>query len=243
MPEEKRYKAYIPAFDQWIEHGSCEYTPPEYKITYGPTSEEIKESWEKVWAEPCKEDWEYGSNVEFLWTPRGYVLSCRGQTWCRWIGRTEPSERPPLTDDEKKWAQFCAMVIINDLAPYYNKDGNTEDTIFRIPNKVTTFVSRLCFDGKITRTEMKQFFKEYDTCDDKTLVDLPAMKKCLYYAMGMEPPKEDVNELTAIVKDVLATVPFKGAEENRINFYIGQVMKKVKGKFNAQEIRKALDSV
>jgi hypothetical protein len=89
MPEERRYKAYIPAFDTWIEHGDGEYTPPQYTLTTWPTSEECKAQWDWICENECKEDWEYGCYVEFVWKPRGYI-SVHGNNWCRSTKRNRP---------------------------------------------------------------------------------------------------------------------------------------------------------
>lgn len=195
-------------------------------------------------------DWEFGSHVSFKFCeervaiiddvrhvyPAHWEIE-RGSRWLRWIGSTKV-ERPELTEEDKQWAHFCASVIINDLQPYRTKSMNGPP--FSIPTEVSCYVARLCYKKKITRNEMKQFFKEW--IDPPEIADeTTAIGKVLLIVCGWEPPKQNENEVLKVIREIVTTVPFKGDPKNRTNFYMGQLLKRMKGKITPQEAKELLE--
>lgn len=186
-----------------------------------PTNHDEWIAWLETWPEEL-ECW--GQRLQLVSNHDRYGGFMGWSVWPGelWVKYKDTKIESPSVDPE--FPKLCANFVLNNQ---YAK---------QIPPRVAGAILRLQYDGKISKADTKEFFKEYIEADERPMG--PAMIKVLSAVLGVEAPKQDDGFLP-IVKEVIATVPFKGNEENKINFFMGQVMKRKKG--DPAAIRKLIE--
>lgn len=132
-------------------------------------------------------------------------------------------------------AKAIANVVINDLAAYLNAAGVGIPASRVVPAMVAELVA-LVEDGTISGKQAKAVFAEMSETGDApgAIVELKGMKQV-----------SDTGAIEEVVDRIMAANPdevaaYRGGKEGLIGFFVGQVMREMRGQGNPQMINEAL---
>ncbi len=136
---------------------------------------------------------------------------------------------------ESKEPQSVANWILSELLGYLNRDGKEiKDTLIKPEQigKLVELVEKGIISGKIAKTVFKEMYNSGD--DPEKIVKEKGLIQIT-----------DRGEIEKLVEEVLESNPkaveqYKAGKKNTIGFFVGQIMKKTKGKANPKIVNELL---
>ena len=156
-----------------------------------------------------------------------------------YVEQTISELRARLEADDKNWktahtklAKLTGNWIGTELFKYLNEEKRGIGDIKISPPDFAEFIA-LIYESKINSTAAQIIFKE--------MFEQGTSPSEIMKAKGLE-QMEDYGELEGIVKNVIANNQkavdeYKSGKENAVQFLVGQIMKKSKGKANPQKAK------
>ncbi len=147
--------------------------------------------------------------------------------------------KKPLPEDEVKLVKLAANYLITELAKLLYERGTGIEEIENIkitPENFAEFIVRI-YHQEISSSGAQVLLKEmFETGEDPSVI---IEKKDLAQV-------SDVEELIVAAKEVIAENPkpvedYKKGKKESLQFLVGQVMKKTRGKANPQVVREILE--
>jgi len=140
-----------------------------------------------------------------------------------------------LTIGGTQKAKAVANVMLNDLSAYLNAEGIGVADSRVVPSMVVELVE-LVEDGIISSKQAKQVFTEMTATGDApgAIVELKGMKQV-----------SDTGAIEEVVDRVLAANPnevagYRGGKTGLIGFFVGAVMKEMRGQANPKVVNEVL---
>ena len=136
---------------------------------------------------------------------------------------------------KSKEPQSVANWILSELLGYLNRDGKEiKDTLIKPEQigKLVELVEKGIISGKIAKTVFKEMYNSGD--DPEKIVKEKGLIQIT-----------DRGEIEKLVEEVLESNPkaveqYKAGKKNTIGFFVGQIMKKTKGKANPKIVNELL---